>query len=297
MNFLTGSRLEEAIYDTLFKTEKELIVISPYIKLGTYLRENVFNQHLNNSKLHIIIGYGKNELNKEKSFRREEIEYFLQFPNITIVYIPELHGKYYANERQSVVTSMNLIDYSLVNNVEFGVFSKKNLTDVMNKNNFFENSKREIMEIMNTGYTIFVKRPNYSKKMFGLVKDYVGSTIHLDLVESCLMNRKMDKIKYSSFSAENYVNTDKTKQRIKREDKSESVQHRSGYCIRCNTEIYFNPMAPLCERCFSVWADFQNPYYRENHCHSCGKEKEDINVAKPLCYDCYKKDRNKNQSP
>ena len=94
MDFLTGKPLSDTIYDTLFKAEKELIIISPYIQLGDYLKDNIFKQHLHNSKLHILIGFGKNERNKERSLKREEIEYFLDFPNITIVYIPELHGKY-----------------------------------------------------------------------------------------------------------------------------------------------------------------------------------------------------------
>ena len=186
MDFLTGKPLSDTIYDTLFKAEKELIIISPYIQLGDYLKDNIFKQHLHNSKLHILIGFGKNEHNKERSFKREEIEYFLNFPNITIVYIPELHGKYYANEKQSVITSMNLMDYSLVNNVEFGVLAEKALTDLVNKNNFFETSKNTIMSVLDSGYTIFAKRPNYNKKFLGLAKDYVGSTVHLDLVDDIL---------------------------------------------------------------------------------------------------------------
>ena len=169
---------------TLFlRQKKNLSSFSSYIQLGDYLKDNIFKQHLHNSKLHILIGFGKNEHNKERSFKREEIEYFLTFPNITIVYIPELHGKYYANEKQSVITSMNLMDYSLVNNVEFGVLAEKALTDLVNKNNFFETSKNTIMSVLDSGYTIFAKRPNYNKKFLGLAKDYVGSTVHLDLVD------------------------------------------------------------------------------------------------------------------
>ena len=82
MDFLTGKPLSDTIYDTLFKAEKELIIVSPYIQLGDYLKENIFKQHLNNSKLHILIGFGKNEENKERSFRRKEIEYFLGTCNI-----------------------------------------------------------------------------------------------------------------------------------------------------------------------------------------------------------------------
>ena len=44
MDFLTGKPLSDTIYDTLFKAEKELIIISPYIQLGDYLKDNVFKQ-------------------------------------------------------------------------------------------------------------------------------------------------------------------------------------------------------------------------------------------------------------
>ena len=44
MDFLTAKPLSDTIYDTLFKAEKELIIISPYIQISGYLRENVFKQ-------------------------------------------------------------------------------------------------------------------------------------------------------------------------------------------------------------------------------------------------------------
>ena len=293
MDFLTGKPLSDTIYDTLFKAEKELIIISPYIQLGDYLKDNIFKQHLHNSKLHILIGFGKNEHNKERSFKRGEIEYFLNFPNITIVYIPELHGKYYANEKQSVITSMNLLDYSLINNVEFGVLAEKALTDLVNKNNFFETSKNTIMSVLDSGYTIFAKRPNYNKKFLGLAKDYVGSTVHLDLVDNMLANREVKPIRYSSFVPENYVNAEK-RQRTEREPAPEKVvqkeapQEKKGHCIRCNTEIQINPLTPLCDSCCPIWAKFGNRFYEEKYCHCCGEERK-VTVATPLCYSCYTK--------
>ena len=309
MDFLTGKPLSDTIYDTLFKAEKELIIISPYIQLGDYLKDNIFKQHLNNSKLHILIGFGKNERNKERSFKREEIEYFLNFPNITIVYIPELHGKYYANEKQSVITSMNLMDYSLVNNVEFGVLAEKALTDLVNKNNFFETSKNTIMSVLDSGYTIFAKRPNYNKKFLGLAKDYVGSTVHLDLVDDVLSNRAVKPIRYSSFVPENYVNAE-NRQRTEREPAPEKAvqeetpqaitqeivqpiaqaapQEKKGHCIRCNKVIPLDPLRPLCYSCYQEWAKYGNRFYEEKYCHCCGEEKK-VTVATPLCYSCYAK--------
>ena len=309
MDFLTGKPLSDTIYDTLFKAEKELIIISPYIQLGDYLKDNVFKQLLNNTKLHILIGFGKNTSNGEENCKREDIEYFLGFPNITMVYIPQLHGQYYANEKQSVITSMNLLDYSLENKVEFGVLAEKALTDLVNKNNFFETSKNTIMSVLDSGYTIFAKRPNYNKKFLGLAKDYVGSTIHLDLVDDVLSNRAVKPIRYSSFVPENYVNAE-NRQRTEREPAPEKVvqeeapqattqetvqpiaqaapQEKKGHCIRCNTAIPLDPLRPLCYSCYQEWAKYGNRFYEEKYCHCCGEEKK-VTVATPLCYSCYAK--------
>ena len=309
MDFLTGKPLSDTIYDTLFKAEKELIIISPYIQLGDYLKDNIFKQHLNNSKLHILIGFGKTSSNGDDNFKREDIEYFLNFPNITMVYIPQLHGQYYANEKQSVITSMNLLDYSLENKVEFGVLAEKALTDLVNKNNFFETSKNTIMSVLDSGYTIFAKRPNYNKKFLGLAKDYVGSTVHLDLVDDVLSNRAVKPIRYSSFVPENYVNAE-NRQRTEREPAPEKVvqeeapqattqetvqpiaqaapQEKKGHCIRCNTAIPLDPLRPLCYSCYQEWAKYGNRFYEEKYCHCCGEEKK-VTVATPLCYSCYAK--------
>ena len=299
MDILTGQPLSETIYDTLFKAEKELIIISPYIQLGDYLKDNVFKQLLNNTKLHILIGFGKSTSNGEENCKRKDIEYFLGFPNITMVYIPQLHGQYYANEKQSVITSMNLLDYSLENKVEFGVLAEKALTDLVNKNNFFETSKNTIMSVLDSGYTIFAKRPNYNKKFLGLAKDYAGSTVHLDLVDDVLSNREVKPIRYSSFVPENYVNAENRplaerepapERAVETETPQENAvqEEKKGHCIRCNTAIPFDPSKPLCDSCYEAWVKFGNRFYEEKYCHCCGEEKK-VTVATPLCYNCFSK--------
>ena len=299
MDFLTGKTLSDTIYDTLFKAEKELIIIWPYIQLGDYLKDNVFKQLLNNTKLHILIGFGKSTSNEEENCKREDIEYFLGFPNITMVYIPQLHGQYYANEKQSVITSMNLLDYSLENKVEFGVLAEKALTDLVNKNNFFETSKNAIMSVLDSGYTIFAKRPNYNKKFLGLAKDYVGSTVHLDLVDDVLSNREVKPIRYSSFVPENYANAENRplaerepvpEKAVETETPQENAvqEEKKGHCIRCNTAIPFDPSKPLCDSCYEAWVKFGNRFYEEKYCHCCGEEKK-VTVATPLCYNCFSK--------
>jgi len=61
-----------------------------------------------------------------------------------------------------------------------------------------------------------------------------------------------------------------------------------GFCIRCRTDLKFNPEKPLCHKCFKSWEKYSNPEYTEKFCHACGTEYSS-SVAKPVCYACYKK--------
>jgi len=61
-----------------------------------------------------------------------------------------------------------------------------------------------------------------------------------------------------------------------------------GYCIRCKTRIPYDIGKPYCWNCYTIWAQFENPFYEENACHACG-EFEIATMEKPLCKDCYSK--------
>lgn len=64
-----------------------------------------------------------------------------------------------------------------------------------------------------------------------------------------------------------------------------------GYCLRCKTEIEYNPQRPLCRKCYDVWIKFAEPYYQESFCHECGKESQS-SYAHPLCRDCWQEGKN-----
>lgn len=281
MSFLTGKQLAEEIYDTIYYAEKYIIILSPFIQLDPYFKDEVFKTHLNNAQVQIIIGFGKNESNVSRSFKKQDIEYFTQFPNITIVYIPNLHAKYYGNEKKAIVTSMNLIDYSFINNIEFGVAATKKM---VGNNTFFDTSQKTCFSLLDSdGYTIYVKRPKYKKKLL-IRKDYVGSEIELDLVKDISRGKNINRIAMSSFEHEKYVNATIKGMRTTRETIEEN---HKGCCIRCKTAIPLSIEKPLCDNCYSIWSKFSDPSYSENYCISCG-EKKSVSYAKPACYSCYK---------
>lgn len=59
-----------------------------------------------------------------------------------------------------------------------------------------------------------------------------------------------------------------------------------AYCIRCATEISRNPDKPLCPDCYKIWSRYEDPDYKEEHCHFCRRNAA-TSLRKPLCRGCY----------
>src|SRR5690606_1047281 len=119
--FITGNKLNSELEDIFEKAERGLILISPYIKLHKRYMSTLMSKKENNNNLKITIVFGKNEEDISKSMKQEDFNFFKDFPNIEIRYEKRLHAKYFANETNSILTSMNLYSYSQDNNIEFGV--------------------------------------------------------------------------------------------------------------------------------------------------------------------------------
>lgn len=211
--FITGKELDDEVCNVIHSAKKQLLILSPYVKLDDYFK-NLFSKHKNNSELHILIAFGKNKRNPERSFNSEDLNYFTDFPNVSIVYIPNLHAKYYANEKKGIVTSINLYDYSFKNNVEFGVVSESKL---IGGSALDKDAWESTMKILKDGYAVFIKRPNYKKKFF-IAKDYLGSDTLLDLTKTLLNGVEPEKHNVFDFMDKTFVEDNINHERISREE-------------------------------------------------------------------------------
>lgn len=181
--FLTGQDLEDVVYDIIWEAENTLLIVSPFIKLDSHFQK-LFNKHENNSKIHIILVFGKNEKEVKRSLSKQDFEYFKRFLNVSIIYVPSLHAKYYGNERKGVITSINLYDYSFKNNIEFGVYSELNFLSSFSKS-ADNDAWNACMDIAEANEVVFIKRPVFEKKkmIVSLGKSYVKSTVLQDSTE------------------------------------------------------------------------------------------------------------------
>lgn len=220
--FITGEELTEEVYDIIHGAKKQLLIVSPYIKLDDYFKDQLFNTHKKNSELHIIVAFGKNQKNPERSFKLIDLEYFMDFPNVSIVFIPNLHAKYYANEKKGIITSINLYDYSFKNNVEFGVVSESKL---IGGSGVDKDAWESTMKVLKDGYTVYIRRPNYKKKFF-IAKDYLGSETSLDLTQDLLNGITLPKHSVFDFMGETFIEQLTNPKRISRAEFDEQKKFK-----------------------------------------------------------------------
>lgn len=212
--FLTGTDLTNELCSIIRDAKKQLLIVSPYIKLDSYFKDELFEKLKANANLHILVAFGKNKRNPTKSVKEEDINYFKAFPNISIVYIENLHAKYYANEKKGLITSVNLYDYSFDNNVEFGVVSQSRLiggTDIDKE------AWNETMNLLARSHTVFVRRPTYKKK-FMILKDYLGSETKLDITEQLLKGELSQKVNVFDYLNETFVDQPQDTDYMTRQD-------------------------------------------------------------------------------
>jgi membrane-bound acyltransferase YfiQ involved in biofilm formation len=76
--FVTGEKLSIAIHDLLYHAKSYLIIVSPFIKLDSYLKQ-ILDRHKGNRDIVIFIVFGKNSQSIGKSLSKDDLEYFKSF--------------------------------------------------------------------------------------------------------------------------------------------------------------------------------------------------------------------------
>ena len=109
----TNYFLEEMIKDA----RDRLILISPFLKLNDRIKELLSDK--NRLKIDVRIVYGKSELQPAEMAWLQELTY------IRTSYCKNLHAKCYMNEQLCIITSLNLYEFSQVNNNEMGVLIRR----------------------------------------------------------------------------------------------------------------------------------------------------------------------------
>ena len=273
-DFLNENDLPGALAGIIESAQKELVLISPYIKLNDKLRSSL-HRHLNNPEISLIIMFGKNMEDRSKSISRPDLDFFKQFSNVVILYEPRLHAKYYANESDAIITSMNLYDFSIGNNIEVGILVRKKglvngiVSDMLKSADLEREAFIYFDKVMNQAEELYVKTPVFEKINFGITKKWSGeSKVELDLLDQYFSGKQIPT---------------NSRQKKRTQNSSGTPPSQQGYCIRTGVKIEFNIECPFCLEAYWSWNKFANPDYKEKYCHFSGEPSNgQTSMKKPI---------------
>lgn len=104
--------------EELIKNAKErLILISPYLRLNDRIKELLEDK--DRLKIDIRIVYGKSDLHPD------EIKWMQKLDYVRVSFCKNLHAKCYINESECIISSLNLYEFSQINNNEMGILVRK----------------------------------------------------------------------------------------------------------------------------------------------------------------------------
>ncbi|TOL08519.1 MULTISPECIES: phospholipase D family protein [Vibrio] len=111
--FLNTSATNYYLEELIKSASERLVLISPFLKLNDRIKELLEDK--NRLKIDVRIVYGKSEL------QPEEINWLKELTYIRTSFCKNLHAKCYLNEESCIITSLNLYEFSQINNNEMSV--------------------------------------------------------------------------------------------------------------------------------------------------------------------------------
>ncbi len=115
--YCSDKELSFLLEDLIQGTRNWLIIVSPFVRISGRIKG--YLEKLLSRKVKVILVYKTNS-DKLVNIKEEDYQWLIE-NNVQVKSSRNLHAKCYINEKCALVTSMNLVDYSLSNNFEMGV--------------------------------------------------------------------------------------------------------------------------------------------------------------------------------
>ena len=139
--FLRTNEISTKIEDLIENSQDKLVLMSPYLQINKKIKNRL--KVKDNRKQPARIVYRKNKL------ELEENNWLKNLNEIRTSYCEDLHAKCYLNEKEAIITSMNLYQHSQENNYEMGIYVKKDEDP-----NLYKDIKKQVDFIVETSQNV-----------------------------------------------------------------------------------------------------------------------------------------------
>ncbi len=115
--FLTTTGVSYRLEEIIKNANERLILISPFFNVNTRVKELLEDK--DRLKIDVRVVYGKSDLPPSEKTWLDSLA------SVRMSFCENLHAKCYLNENEALLTSMNLYEFSQVNNHEMGMLISK----------------------------------------------------------------------------------------------------------------------------------------------------------------------------
>lgn len=217
--FLTTTGISDQLHKLINQSQRNIILISPYLKFSKLLRQALELRVKENIKVLII--YGKEELQSEQITWLKSLK-----KSVLVKFCENLHAKCYANEQEAIVTSMNLHEYSQANN-------RMHLTKV-DDGNAFRNLVKEVNRLIDIS------------KVIDLSQDSKLDSNHIDINSLGLCIHCAKKIPLD-------IGAPYCKQCYAIWVKYQNSNHKEHFCHSCGKNEKTSLSKPFCYSCYKKY--------------------------------------------
>ncbi len=220
--FLDGQNVQASLNDLIKTTERELFLISPYLKISTSVK-NILGS-IDNGKIPINVIY-----RSDSTITDDDKAFFNNLSSLKLYQCDNLHTKCFMNESMGIISTMNLHEHSQTHNWEMGIrFSKQDDPEI-----FADVSKE--LRLMGPHLKIqtslkMVGEPQQKYKTASSPKPS-QRTVHkpTEAPNKGLITKILD-----------------------------TVTGEAAYCIRCGKGTpVFDLQKPYCDKCYASWGEIQ----------------------------------------
>lgn len=205
--FLNTSATTYYLEELIKHSRERLYLISPYLKLNDRIKELLEDK--NRMKIDIRIVYGKSELQPAEASWLKTLTY------VRTSYCQNLHAKCYISEDSCIITSLNLYEFSQVNNNEMGILlTRENDVDVYR--DAYEEAQRiiRISEEVKISLDVVQKTDDIEEQAImqqnqGLTTAKLAEKLGIDRVEC---NKRLCDAGLQELNGKHYFLTEKGKQ-------------------------------------------------------------------------------------
>lgn len=225
VKFLDSDGIKSELSKILKKSNDFIYLVSPYLSIIERYRAIVEDAANQGIEIHVI--YGKNEM------KTRESEWFETVDRVWIHYWKNLHSKCYMNEKAAIITSLNLYEYSMINNHEMGIVIYRN-----QDSDVYEDILDEVKRLIRISDTVRVPKtidksenPHMEKPLFPR-KGYCircGETIEYD-PDKPYCDKHMKS--WNRYKNPDYI-------------------EKEGHCHICGKTWKTSMNSPVCQKCIT----------------------------------------------